>query len=517
MRLVGQYSAEDAARELLSILNRKKVNLVARWGVTTKDWSTEFKYNTVFVEHPLEFLRLLHEAYHIKKRTDTGALPDRIRRMIESSRETVDALRVLTDSWVDRHASSWFQKEICEAHKSAVINGTASGSLARGIADIAYTGVTYERSPQAIIANAFREDILRAIEAEDWTVCAAVIYKIAKLFNTVTTESRFEGDEPSEGRPVIDVRTTIYQSPTYATIDQNLLDTMKIENRIQEILEPLGKAGHLLEQWEESELSELEARLETVLPPNPSPKKREGDHSFSMLYLKQEWVELEESLGKIVGDLAGREYKILHQNGRVTPNVWKIDYGDIKVFRKPPKTQHEVVVMVDLSSSVGCWCQLHKENNGYLIFQSAATIAQAFKGRTRVFGFCSDSAAHFIVPLEPGYAPECRISIQPVPPGNPDCIALEFLRDTSKNLGATLAVVISDGMPAGPSPLGEDHLFQHTEELANELAASGVKFCSILVGHQARGWLYPSEVTARIYNVQDIPRISEVLNYISSY
>ena len=65
--------------------------------------------------------------------------------------------------------------------------------------------------------------------------------------------------------------------------------------------------------------------------------------------------------------------------------MWKMkQLGDTRVFGKTPKKSGQLLVMVDCSGSMGSG--YHEGESGYLAYQTAAAIAEAFP-MAQVFGF----------------------------------------------------------------------------------------------------------------------------------
>ena len=197
--------------------------------------------------------------------------------------------------------------------------------------------------------------------------------------------------------------------------------------------------------------------------------------------------------------------------------VWQANYGNFRVFKKPTRSQPRVMLFVDLSGSMNCWCPTcnssrHHASRGYLAFQAAAAIS-AVHPRTEVFGFGSlhDNSrdpGNKILPLKPGYSPECR-NVVTIPNGNNDCSMLLWLEGQMQGQEQdTVAVVISDGQPAGIC--GNSH----TARLSRTFVDRGMKLASILIGTNFS--LYPAEVTAEVSTLDDMANIWPVLSFVAS-
>jgi len=203
--------------------------------------------------------------------------------------------------------------------------------------------------------------------------------------------------------------------------------------------------------------------------------------------------------------------------GSPSSRVWQANYGNFRVFNKPTRSQPRVMLFVDLSGSMNCWCKTCNKSRsfpsrGYLAFQAAAAIS-AVHPKTEVYGFGSlhdnsRNPGNKILPLKPGYSPECR-NIISVPNGNNDCSMLLWLENQMQGQEQdTVAIVISDGQPAGicGSP--------HTAKLSRLFVDRGMKLASILIGTNHS--LYPAEVTAEVNTLDDMANIWPVLSFVAS-
>lgn len=243
-------------------------------------------------------------------------------------------------------------------------------------------------------------------------------------------------------------------------------------------------------------------------------------HTISILNLKQIPVTLEVPTKSAVEVSSSAGRNTLRYVGSPSNRIWQANYGNFRVFNKPTRSQPRVMLFVDLSGSMRCWCkpcQISlrpgvRLSNGYLAFQAAAAIS-AVHPKTEVFGFCSvhdgsRNPQNKIVPLKPGYSPECRDKIS-TPNGNNDCSMLLWLEGQMKGQEQdTVAIVISDGQPAGlcNNP--------HTAELARKFVDRGMKLASILIGTDHR--LYPAEVSAYVNSLSDMANIWPVLSFVAS-
>ena len=199
-----------------------------------------------------------------------------------------------------------------------------------------------------------------------------------------------------------------------------------------------------------------------------------------------------------------------HRTGMPTTDVWKISaLGDTKVFGKSDHRSGKLVILLDLSGSM-VWESQYDGSKADLAIQSTIALQEAFP-QAETFGFASDSKMNYIVPMQSGIFPSEKS--YGIPVGNPDCCALLHIQDMlSGQMQDSMAIIVSDGYPAGPSPMADRHMRDHTRELAKKLHNDGLRFASVLI--QTPSTIYPSDVVARVYQVDDIYDIGEVIHRV---
>jgi len=201
-----------------------------------------------------------------------------------------------------------------------------------------------------------------------------------------------------------------------------------------------------------------------------------------------------------------------HRTGMPTTDIWKISaIGDTKVFGKSDHRSGKLVILLDLSGSMH-WDDVMDGERADLAIQSTIALQEAFP-QAETFGFVSSHKTSYIVPMENGMFPYMDSYSDGMPHGNPDCSALMHIQDMlSGQMQDSMAIVISDGAPFGPAPMTDSHMVNHTRELANKLHNDGLRFASVLI--QSGTNIYPSDVVARVNNVEDIYDIGEVIHRV---
>ena len=247
------------------------------------------------------------------------------------------------------------------------------------------------------------------------------------------------------------------------------------------------------------------------------------DHAVHMLEWDAEDIELSESAVFVLDNAESVGVSRNRHSGTPSRKAWRLTYGDTKVFRKPPKHKGKLVCLVDMSGSMGCQCRSHSGDpayraNGWLAWQTVGVLSSRFPDM-QVFGFTSDDYENYIVPVPSRQQPECQNKQfrkdRKVGGGNADCASLLWLESyLGLFASSSSAIVISDGMPAGPFPLRCATL-RHTKEVAERMKDNGVSYASILIRTEDSG-LYPSELTTTIQDVEDIRNVQEVLDWVNN-
>ena len=246
------------------------------------------------------------------------------------------------------------------------------------------------------------------------------------------------------------------------------------------------------------------------------------DHAIHMLEWDTEGIALSESSRFVLENAESAGHGRNRHTGAPSRKAWRLGYGDMKVFRKPPKHKGKLVCLVDMSGSMGCWCENHnyeddEQSNGWLAWQTVGVLSSRFPDM-EVFGFTSTDYKNYIIPVPSREQPECHNSQyrkgREIGGGNADCASLLWLESyLGLFASSSSAIVISDGMPAGPFPLRCASV-GHTQRAAQKMYDDGVSYASVLIRTGDSG-LYPSELTTTIYDVEDIRNLQEVLDWIN--
>jgi len=259
---------------------------------------------------------------------------------------------------------------------------------------------------------------------------------------------------------------------------------------------------------------------------------REGDlgkdHAVYEKAAKVEPATIHSHLHNALKDVVTEGMGFPGYTGMPTHKVWETSLlGNTKVFYRPPKLKANLVIGVDLSGSMGCWCDGCNRyddcrDNGWYAWQVTAAITTRFPNAV-VFGFSTGDGRHLNkdqITLMPrgvgGLRLICR-NEEHVPGGNPDCVGLMYLGElVGGDFQNTRAIFVSDGEPSGssnPSINSEAHLIRHTRELAFRYHEEGMRFASVLISEDANETLYPASVTLRVNSEADLADIGKVFEF----
>ena len=224
-----------------------------------------------------------------------------------------------------------------------------------------------------------------------------------------------------------------------------------------------------------------------------------------------------------------RDFQRLHKRGQPSRHAWKLNLGNTKVFQQPPKVQGHISMLIDISSSMGCWCAQCQErvrsygrrrghDNAFLAWQVAATLGQLHPN-AEVFAYSSPSAniggnmQTAVYPLPAGHQPAlCGNggSEEIVCGGTPTCAAMLWFKEhLSQRPDSTTAIIITDGAPNGCGGIDSHHV----ELIGAEMMSMGMKFGTVFIGN-GKYLNLPSEVSVNISNVEELRDIQPLLTLL---
>ena len=238
---------------------------------------------------------------------------------------------------------------------------------------------------------------------------------------------------------------------------------------------------------------------------------------------------------KTYADNHAIQESLLHKRGAPSRHAWKMNYGNMRVFQKPPKTKGHVSILIDISSSMGCWCvgcnkaafglaetdeyrSRRRVSNAFLAWQVSAALGRLHP-TAEVFAFSSPvhniggGMQTAIYPLPAGHQPSAcgndDANIQCG--GTPTCAAMLWFKDhLSQRAAETTAVIITDGNPNGCGPRGATN---HVEVIGANMIASGMKFGTVFIGN-GQYLSLPTEVSMNVSQLSDLRNIQPLLQLL---
>ena len=214
--------------------------------------------------------------------------------------------------------------------------------------------------------------------------------------------------------------------------------------------------------------------------------------------------------------------------GVVTPRVWQMRHGNMKVFRQPPKRKGRTLVFVDMSGSMSCGCGCYGDNKATKSWQVANAIAKA-AGNADMYGFGGGHPTG-ICKVPVGYSPACRyerdaggVRNNDVGQGTPICGALRYAEKLiqSEASNSTLVFITDGGASTADGCVYVDDGYNNpgvscTREQAKKMADAGVDFIAVCLGTTAA---FPTSVTAQLTadgNTSDVANLTTAIKHIRS-
>ena len=525
--------------EFFTIYSGDRARLSFKKGSSPKIAADDDMDTVITLREEEKLSHILHDAYHLK---DTLLLED-LHDIPELS-EVLDFpfvaenFEILRKAQIDWHATNWFNKDVFGAHakelRRLLRKKRAVQPCPIGVANVVYD-VNCPLKHDAVTETAIRlcyYDIMQCCESDDKFEPLKVAIEIGRVLKNLI-ESMSLQHEKSKARlkkqkeKNVKLKIVVKKEGDKKKLKPSSEEDTAENDADQEETDEQDQDG-LLDKIEKAREKHKKPRQskpydgKSPLSPFAAYAEHEAINSHDYRIDKLRFVgdmELHTSLKRMSGEITGCDITTrVARAGAVTPKAWKINFGEIKVFTKPPFTLKRVVVIVDLSDSMGCWCKSCCEQSGFeegkskawMALQTATAIGKAFPDTTDIFGFSSDNQHTYIYPLEVGKEPMCR-RLYPIGMGTPLCVALMRLEEISLNLDATMAVLITDGDPGTPAPLTSEHMREHTEMLAEDLYLRGLRYCTVMIGTELRKQLFPSETLVRIRVPSEFYKLQEIL------
>ena len=226
----------------------------------------------------------------------------------------------------------------------------------------------------------------------------------------------------------------------------------------------------------------------------------------------------------------------LYKRGMPSRSTWKMNYGNMRVFEQPPKIKGHVSILIDISSSMGCWCldcnapafgiEQSPENsrygrrrasNAFLAWQVSAALGKLHP-TAEVFAYSSPThniGGHMqtaIYPLPAGHQPAAcgNASEHICCGGTPTCSAMLWFKEhLSQRASSTTAIIITDGHPNGCGPSESPHV----EFIGADMIGAGLKFGTVFIGN-GKYLNLPTEVSVNVASTADLRNIQPILTLL---
>jgi hypothetical protein len=478
---------------------------------------------------------ILHDAYQLK---DATLLTD-----LQTIPEFNDVIglpcvpenyEILRNAQVDWKATNWFSKDIFGVHANEIrrelMRKKAEQPCPAGVANVVYD-VNHPVQLEFIAETAIRicyDDIVKSRESDDKLEPLKVAVEIGKIMQDLLdamplSQQKLHNDDDEKGADRTQKKTSFDSGKKKSDGDKPDKDSRrKVRHDLKKFFDKLEKVRKKHDQLNLGRKREDRKSPLPLQALSPEPNEAEDKNSHAYIVDKLEMagdIALDTTLKRMAGEFAAQDINTrVARSGIVTPKAWKMNFGEIKVFTKPPFPLKRAVVIVDLSGSMGCWCEKCFEFDGYsegkskawMALQVATAIGKAFPDTTDIFGFSSDDQHSYIYPLEIGREPICRRLYQTAI-GTPLCVALRHLEEKYLSLDVTMAVLITDGDPGIPAPLSTEHMIDHTRKLSEELYIRGLRYCTVIIGGETLRELFPTEALVRVLSPSDFYKLQEVL------
>ena len=243
------------------------------------------------------------------------------------------------------------------------------------------------------------------------------------------------------------------------------------------------------------------------------------DHDVPMLIIPDKDLVQSYTSPKINAILDHHNSLLGHSNksyrGEITSKVWKINFGDLKVFKKKPKTQAKVRVVIDVSGSMGS------------INDSSSEVSMAFKINNGISKAFNDVETYIcaITDKKTGKVKKGMMFKNDYNPTwntigtTPLCLGLQHIKDSlSGDFENSVCILITDGHPNSRIALDDGlscECATHSKDLCNELYSAGMRFGSINIGYQSR--LAPSDCTVNLDEYKDLDEQTEQISNLFNW
>jgi hypothetical protein len=424
-----------------------------------------------------------------------------------------DSLTYIETKRIEHRASGWYGRDMADRHSTAgyakALEGLVEGRYNEAIENLQFKGAFGIQEGLAtqcadVLTEVFLPIYEVAIRSKDKVAGVRAALQYAALIHEFETrpEPNADDDPPGEkGKP--------QDSQGQDGVDSDPDDSDTDDD---------AKGKELSDYLDDAELSAIDAALASIAEDGrdydknghkvPIPIFR--PNNYRVVIPAQVENPLSETL-RVKLDIEGKRQSIsrLRQYGKVTKKIYRMRYGDTRVFAAPEHNQARVMVLVDNSASTA------HGRRADTMWNIVAAITALFTDAT-VMTYHMGTNAVVIGMVEVGnkladeYDRTLAVAGQRIKSSGftPDAEALLYVEQEARTVGDVLLVHICDGTPDNP---------EATSEVAHQLYESGLRYATICVGYDAKDGIYPSEVVIKVdppMGDKDWQKIEGLLSYV---
>lgn len=429
-----------------------------------------------------------------------------------------DSLAYIEAKRIERRASDWYGRDMTDKHPTQgyakALEELVEGRHDKAIKSLQFKGIYGIQEALAtqcadVLAKVFLPAYEEAIQSKDKVAGVRAALQYAALiheFEDRQAKRNTDSDSPDD---TDDPNGSHGQDGSSAGDDPDS-DNPDSGDEGKELKE-------LSDYLDDASAAEIEAILDSISQDGekydknghkvPIPIFTPGN--YRVIIPAQVENPLSEAL-RVKLDIEGKRQSVDHlrQYGKVTKKIYRMRYGDTRVFAAPEHSQARIIVLVDNSSSTMHFGRANTMWNivaAITALFTEATVMTYHREHGVVIGMvevgnklAGDDDHNLAVKglriKSSGYTPDAE--------------ALLYVEQEAKTVNDVLLVHICDGEPDNPDA---------TREVARQLYESGLRYATICVGYDVKDGIYPSEVMVKVESPMqddDWQTIEGLLSYV---
>ena len=461
---------------------------------------------------------------------DKIALP----RSLTDDDVTRDSLSYIEAQRIEHRASDWYGRNMTGAHDTRgytmALQKLAEGKYDEAITDLQFRGIIKEALATecaGVLTDVFLPAYETAIRSKDKVAGVRAALQYAALIHEfeerqarrdVADAPPNDSGEPQDSQEGSQEGNQEGNQDNSSPSDKPGNDEPRDDNPSDSNAGGQGKK--LNDYLDDAAVAEIERSLAAVTQEGEGydnnghrrPAPVFNPDIYKVITPAQAENPLSETL-RVKLDIEGKHQSIsrLRQYGKVTKKVYRMRYGDVRVFAAPEHNQARVIVLVDNSSSTNSF------RKADTMWDIVAAITSLFTDAT-VMTYHREGDKVVIGMVEVGNKLADRHGDNKILAvkgerikscgSTPDAEALLYVEQQAKTVNDVLLVHICDGGPDDPD---------ETREVARQLYESGLRYATICIGYSGDDGVYPSEVMVRVENPmgdKDWQTIEGLLSYV---